>query len=123
MKNRKPPIVLGTCLVVMLLAVGIIYAPHGTKSEEEQAREAQQQAQQQADPNAERPKLSSGQASDFVKQQMGGATPGNGQPSPKMAKMAGAEHSSIERVKSENYKPKPNDSSTSTQWYTPETQK
>lgn len=127
MKKRKPPIVLATCLVLLLVAVGIIYAPKSAASPEDAQREQQEQMEQ-ANANAERPAITPTQASQFVKGQMQGAKGGpptgpNGGPPKGMMGPNGGDRSSIEAIKPSMVKPKPNDSSTSTQWYTPETQK
>jgi len=118
MKKRKPPIVLGTFLVILLVVVGIIYAPRGTMTEEEQAKQAQQQAEQQQDPNAERPTLTPQESSQIMSNVMkspdkSGPPKNPGEP----------EHSSIQAIKQDAYKPRPSDSSTATQWYTTETPK
>ncbi|MCC7228865.1 MAG: hypothetical protein IT203_00610 [Fimbriimonadaceae bacterium] len=107
MKRRKPPIVLGTVLVIMLIAVGIIYAPRGN-SEQQPMTTPPPQAEQ-----GDRPKISADQiaaaASSSMKQTGPKAMPAEGGPS--------KGDPSIAVPKYTPSKQKPNDSSTSSQWY------
>ncbi|MBC8063968.1 MAG: hypothetical protein H7Y17_04000 [Chlorobia bacterium] len=117
MKKRKPPIVLATCLVIMLLAVGIIYGQrpkgddgHGHGQEAPPPPAAEQ---------GERPTMSPSQITSMNKGMM---KPGKAQPG--RPGMEGAPTGpSIAVPKQQTYKPTPNDSSTSTQWYTDQTKK
>jgi hypothetical protein len=112
MKRRKPPVVLITCLVLMLVAVGIMYAPRGSTPE------GQQEPPPQQAENGDRPKISSTDVASIASHTMQSAKPG-----PKQMGGPPGSGPSISVRKPENTAPKPNDSSTSTQWYTNETKK
>lgn len=120
MKKRKPPVVLATCLVLMLVAVAIVYAPNrGGGDGHDHGAEAPPPAVEQG----ERPKATPEQISAMSK---GGATT-----APKARPMGGPTKAvdpnagpSIAMPKQQQqYKPTPNESSTSTQWYTDQTKK
>ena len=117
MKRRKPPVVLITCLVLMLVAVGIMYAPRGSTPE------GQQEPPPQRAENGDRPKMSSTDVASIASQTM--KSPGK--PGMKPTAMGGEGGAptgpSIAVPKAHTYVPKPSDSSTSTQWYTNETKK
>jgi hypothetical protein len=117
MKKRKPPVVLATCLVLMLVAVGIMYAPKGG------AGDGHDHAAEAAPPptaeTGERPKVTSQQISAMSSRPAAPKDGGAARPKPMMGEGA----ASIAVPKPTTYKPTPNDSSTSTQWYTNETRK
>lgn len=121
MKKRKPPVLLATCLVLMLVAVGIIYAPKGGGGDGHD--HGQQAANTPPPPAAEtgnRPKVSTGQIANMAKSAVSQAPTASERPT-----MGGGPNSgpSIAASKPVNYKPQPNESSTSTQWYTDQTGK
>jgi hypothetical protein len=119
MRKRKSPVVLATILVIMLVAVGIIYAPRGGDGHDHE-----QVAQQPPPPTAEkgeRPKISSKDVASMASSSMGGQatsarmmTPDGDTPSNKP---------SIAMAPQTQHKQEPNDATTSTQWYTDETKK
>lgn len=119
MKKRKPPIVLATFLIIMVAAVALMYSP---------ARQGQgdQPEQPQAPTETEaRPTMTQDQSAAIVKSAMT-AKPNMPRGGPQLQKpgMPGSStEPSIKMSKPANYKPTPNDSSTSTQWYTNETPK
>ncbi|MBN9502597.1 MAG: hypothetical protein BGO01_17645 [Armatimonadetes bacterium 55-13] len=120
MKKRKPPIVLGTLLVIMVIATAIIYKPQGAPGDHD--HEQEQPAANQPEP--ERPKMTPQQAAGINSSAMKtSAAPGS--PQRAMPTRPGEESNepSIAVPKQQNYKPKPNDSSISTQWYNEETRK
>jgi len=120
MKKRKPPVVLATILVVLVVGVGIVYAPRGSS-------EPEQQQQPTPPPETqERPKVSTSEASDAIKSMMksGGGSPQDKMPSGGPHVIGQDNGSSVKVMKAPaGYKPMPNDSSISSQWYTPETKK
>jgi hypothetical protein len=114
MKKRKPPIVLATCLVILLLGVAIFFRPRSANEHQVEATPPPPSAEQ-----GERPKLNASDVASMASSSMaskrmktGPAEIGNPSGKP-----------SISVVKPSDYKPKPNDSSTSTQWYTDQTKK
>lgn len=113
MKKRKPPVVLATCLVIMLVAVGIIYAPKGSSDGHVEPTAPPPSAE-----TGERPTLSSSQISSMASSAMKGDGPVQGKPG-----AATVDGPSIAMPKVIDSKPKPNDASTSTQWYTDQTRK
>lgn len=121
MKRRKPPVLLATCLVLMLVAVGIFFSPKGS-GDDGHGHGEQQAANTPPPPAAEkgdRPKVSAGQVANMAKTAIA---------APKTALSEGkpgrpGSGPSIAATKPSNYKPTPNDSSTSTQWYTDQTGK
>lgn len=117
MKKRKPPIVLATCLVIMLLAVGIIYGqrPGGPGDGHGHDQAPPPPAAEQG----ERPKMSPSQITSMNKGMM---KPGK-LPAGRADMAGGPTGPSIAVPKQQNIKPTPNDSSTSTQWYTDQTKK
>lgn len=121
MRKRKPPVLLVTMLVLMLTAVGIIYAPRAAAGDGHD--HGQQAANTPPPPAAEtgdRPKVSASQVATMAKGGIG--APEKGRPGPTGMPGPGTAPS-IAAVKPMSYKPTPNESSTSTQWYTDQTKK
>lgn len=119
MKKRKPPIVLATILVIMLVAVGILFAP---KSEAD--RQAAAAPPPPSAETGERPKMTADQVSQMAKGALA-SKPSKPGGRPTMQEDGGGPSAgpSIAVPKQTPYKPTPNDSSTSTQWYTDQTKK
>lgn len=121
MRKRKSPVVLATILVIMLVAVGIIYAPRGTSDPH-----AQEMAQQQTPPptaeQGERPKISSTDVASMASSSMT-SNPQLGRAMAPGDEAKPGEKPSIAAAPVDNAKPVPNDATTSTQWYTNETKK
>ncbi len=122
MKKRKPPVLLATVLVIMLVAVGIIYSPRGAGGDgHDHGQQAANTPPPPAAEQGERPKVSASDVASLAKGAMSTATQAGpdtpGRPGGK------SEGPSIAAVKPSTYKPQPNDSSTSTQWYTDQTRK
>ena len=116
MKKRKPPILLTTVLVIMLVAVGVMYSPRGIVGE-------QDEHQAPPPPSAEqgtRPTVTSDQVSAMATANIAGD---KGPGGPELMQPSKPGRPSIAVPKQQAYKPKPNDSSTSTQWYTDQTRK
>ncbi|HJP82309.1 MAG TPA: hypothetical protein VJ835_02285 [Fimbriimonadaceae bacterium] len=112
MKKRKPPIVLATCLVLMLVAVAILYRPHSDTEEQVAPPPSAEQG--------ERPAVSTNDVASMAS----GAMKATAEGGPKRPGMPGEESGpSIQLHKVQPTKPKPNESSTSTQWYTDQTRK
>jgi len=117
MKRRKPPIVLTTILVIMLVAVGIMFSPQGMAG----GHQEQQAPPPPSAEQGERPTVTSDQVSAMATANIAGdKAPGGG---PEAMQPSKPGRPSIAVAKQETYKPKPNDSSTSTQWYTDQTRK
>lgn len=122
MRKRKPPVLLGTVLVLMLVAVGIMYAPRG--SGDDGHGHEQQAANTPPPPAAEkgdRPKISTSQVAGMAKTAMA-TPPAKGRPGPVGVPSEGS-GPSVAAARPQAYKPTPNESSTSTQWYTDQTKK
>ncbi len=111
MKKRKPPVVLATCLVILLISVGIFFAPQGS-GEIHQEQVAQQPVDRQARPTVSSNEVSSMATAAMKEQKMTPAKPGGGNSGP-----------SVIVPKPVSTKPKPTESSTSTQWYIDQTKK
>jgi hypothetical protein len=111
MKKRKPPIVLATCLVLMLVAVAILYRPHSDKEEQVAPPPSAEQG--------ERPSVSTNDVASMASGAMKATADGK----PKRPGMAEERGPSIQLQKVQPTKPKPNESSSSTQWYTDQTRK
>lgn len=111
MKKRKPPVVLATCLVILLISVGIFFAPQGAGHAHEEAA-PQPQAEQ-----GDRPTMTTDQVSSMASGAMKTQTLVPNKPG---AKTGGP---SVLVPKQVTTKPKPSESSTSTQWYIDQTKK
>lgn len=121
MRKRKPPVLLATLLVFMLVAVGIFFAPRGSGGEHDHGPQASNTPPPPAAETGPRPKMDASQVAGLAKGAMNrtattdtagpmGAAPGDSKPS-------------IAVSQPPVYKPTPNESSTSTQWYTDQTKK
>lgn len=117
MRKRKSPVVLVTILVIMLVAVGIIYSPRG--GGDAHAHEAQPQGQPPVE-TGDRPKINTSDVAAMASSSMAASGPKKAVP---MGGGAGGNEPSIVVPVQQNNRPVPSDSSTSTQWYTPETKK
>jgi hypothetical protein len=123
MKKRKPPIVLATCLVLLLVTVGIMYKP-GNAATDPHAHEQQQAPPPASTEQGTRPKMSTSDVSSMATGAMAPSATSGGRPrSPMPMGAPSSGGASIAVPKQQVYKPTPNDSSTSTQWYTDQTRK
>lgn len=124
MRKRKPPVLLATVLVLMLVAVGIMYSPRGSAGDghDHGAEQAANTPPPPAAEKGERPKISTSQVAGMAKGGIGAPSKGGPRSAPDGMGAPGAAPS-IAATKPQAYKPTPNDSSTSTQWYTDQTKK
>ncbi len=120
MRKRKPPVLLATLLVFMLVAVGIFFAPKGSGDGHDHGPEASNTPPPPAAETGSRPKMDPKQVAGMAKGAMSQPVPSGERP---MGAPGGDGKPSIAVPKPTSYKPAPNDSSTSTQWYTNETKK
>lgn len=121
MRKRKPPVFLATVLVLMLVAVGIMYAPRGADDGHGHNQQAANTPPPPAAEKGERPKISASQVVGLAKGAMANSDKG-GRPGPD-GPAGPATGPSVAAIKPQAYKPTPNESSTSTQWYTDQTKK
>lgn len=120
MKKRKSPILLITLLVV---CVAVVIGMNLPQSSPDKPGE-QPQANAEAQPGA--PRQNSPSVADLqkrAKESMKGGPPNPMARAKKLGMPEDAIPASIENPVAKAYKPKPNDSSISTQWYTDETRK
>lgn len=113
MKKRKSPVVLITVLVIMLVAVGIIYSPRTANQEHAMAQPPPPTAEK-----GERPKISANEVASMASSSMS-----NKQAPNRSLPDEATSGPSIAVPQQTTSKPTPNDSTTSTQWYTNETKK
>lgn len=121
MRKRKPPVLLATVLVFMLVAVGIFYAPRGSGDGHghDHGAQASNTPPPPAAETGSRPKVDPKQVAGMAKGAM--ARPASSDSAGPMGGPDGTP--SIALPKPSNHRPTPNDSSTSTQWYTDQTRK